>query len=163
MRHIRFLVSKSSTVAIAGCAAALGCSSIASRVFAPPVVTFQGVRIGSMSLTGNTLYVQLGLKNPNGYALSSTHADYKLLVDDTIVVGQGQSNDTLSVGARDSTSVTLPIDVSLRELMRAGGGLLGGGTVNYRIVGNLKANTPLGTRDIPLNAKGRYSMVKPRT
>jgi hypothetical protein len=47
--------------------------------------------------------------------------------------------------------------------MRAGGGLLGGGTVNYRIVGSLRANTPIGTRDVPLNAKGRYSMVKPRT
>lgn len=159
MRQFSYHSGRWSLVAVAACTGALGCSSIASRVFAPPVVTFQGVRIGSMSLTGSTLYVQLGLKNPNGYALSSTHADYKLLVDDTIVVGQGQSNDTLSVAAHDSASVSLPIDVSLRELMRAGGGLLGGGTVNYRIVGSIRANTPLGTRDVPLNAKGRYSMV----
>jgi LEA14-like dessication related protein len=136
-----------------------GCNTVGKALFAPPVVTFQGVRLGSMSLNGAQLFVQLGLTNPNRFALSATHADYRLLVDDTIVVGQGQSNDTLSVGAHDSASVTLPIDVSLSELMRAGGGLLGGGTVNYRIVGSLRANTPIGTRDIPLNAKGRYSMV----
>ena len=163
MHHFRYRISGLSMVGVAACAASLGCNNVGKTLFAPPVVTFKGVPMGSMSLNVAQLFVQLGLQNPNRFALSATHADYRLLVDDTIVVGQGQSNDTLSVGAHDSASVTLPIDLSLTELMRAGSGLLGGGAVNYRIVGSLKANTPIGTRDIPLNAKGRYSAMKPRT
>ncbi len=140
--------------------ASAGCDKMVKEVFAPPAVSFQGVRMGTLSLTGSTLYIQLGIHNPNRFTLSATQTDYKLLVDDTIVVGKGQSNDTLTVGPRDSASVTLPLDLSWKDLTRAGGGALAAGEVNYRIVGTISAATPLGPHDIPLNAKGRFVPLK---
>lgn len=144
-------------------AAGTGCDKMVKEVFTPPTVTFQGVQMGSLSLTGSTLEIQLGVHNPNRFTLSATHTEYKLLVDDTIVVGQGQTNDTLTVGARDSASITLPLDLSWKDLTRAGGGALAAGEVNYRVVGTITAATPLGPHDIPLNAKGRFTPLKPRS
>ncbi|MBA3645383.1 MAG: LEA type 2 family protein [Gemmatimonadaceae bacterium] len=149
---------------VLGSALALAaCSQIAKEVFTAPVVKFEGVRMGSLSLTGSTLFIQLGVRNPNRFALSATHTEYKLIVDDTIVVGEGQSNDSVTVGARDSTSIVLPLDVSWNEMTRAGGGALAAGEVNYRIVGKITANTPVGAHDIPLDAKGRFAPLKPRS
>jgi LEA14-like dessication related protein len=142
--------------------AAAGCDKMAKEIFTPPKVTFQGVAIGPITLSGTTLNVQLGLANPNRFTLSATHTEYKLLVDDTIVVGQGQSNDTVTVAAHDSTSVTLPLDLSWKEVTRAGGGALAAGEVNYRIVGKITAATPIGSHDIPLDARGRFSPMKHR-
>ncbi len=140
--------------------AAIACDKVVKEVFAPPTVSFQSVRVGTLSLTGSTLYIDLGIHNPNRFTLSATHTDYKLMVDDTIVVGQGQSNDTLTVAARDSAVATLPLNLSWKDLTRAGGGALAAGEVNYRIVGTITAATPLGPHDIPLNAKGRFTPLR---
>lgn len=151
-RRASFLAASAITLA--------GCSQIAKEVFTPPVVKFQGVRMGTLSLTGSTLYIQLGIRNPNRFTLSSTHAEYKLLVDDSIEVGHGATNDTSAIAAHDSASVTLPLDLSWKDLTRAGGGALAAGEVNYRIIGKINALTPIGTHDIPLDAKGRFSPLK---
>lgn len=140
--------------------AAIGCDKVVKEIFTPPKVSFQGVAMGPITLSGTTLDIQLGLANPNRFTLSATHTEYKLLVDDTIVVGQGQSNDTVTVAAHDSTSVTLPLDLSWKEVTRAGGGALAAGEVNYRIVGKITAETPIGAHDIPLDARGRFSPLK---
>lgn len=140
--------------------AAAGCDKVAREIFTAPKVSFRGVRMGPLTLTGTTLFIELGLANPNRFTLSATHADYRLMVDDTIEVGRGQSSDTIAVGPRDSISTTLPLDLSWRALARAGGGALAAGGVNYRIVGNISASTPVGPREIPLNAKGRFAPLK---
>ena len=142
---------------------ALACDKIVKEVFTPPAVTFQGVRMGTLTLNGSRLLIQLGVRNPNRFALSATHTEYRLLVDDSIEVGRGQSNDSVNVGARDSTSIVLPLDVSWQELTRAGGGALAAGEVNYRIIGTITANTPIGPHDIPLDAKGRFAPLKPKS
>ncbi len=116
----------------------------------------------SLSLTGGTLSIELGIRNPNRFTLSSTHAEYKLMVDDSIEVGHGATNDTLVVAARDSATVTLPLDLSWKDLTKAGGGALAAGEVNYRIVGKITALTPIGAHDIPLDARGRFAPLKPR-
>ena len=136
------------------------CDKMAKEIFTPPSVTFQGVRMGSLSLNGSRLYIQLGVRNPNRFALSANHAEYKLMVDDSIVVGDGQTNDTLSVPPHDSASITLPLDVAWGDLTRAGGGALAAGEVNYRVVGKISANTPIGPHDIPLDGKGRFNPLQ---
>jgi len=140
----------------------VGCDRVVKEVFTAPTVSFQGVRMGSLTLNGSTLYVELGIHNPNRFTMSATHTDYRLLVDDTIEVGHGQSNDTLIVAPRDSASATLPLDLSWKALTRAGGGALAAGEVNYRITGTITVATPVGPHDIPLNARGRFSPLKPK-
>lgn len=141
---------------------ASGCDKVAKEVFQQPTVKFQRVRLSSLSLTGSTLFIELGVHNPNRFPLNSTHTEYKLFVDDTIVVGQGQSNDTLHVGARDSATITLPLDLSWEDLTRAGGGALAAGAVNYRVVGKFTTSTPIGAYDIPVDARGRFAPLKAR-
>jgi LEA14-like dessication related protein len=153
--------SNAAVLAFGICFAAAACDKVVKEIFTPPAVTFQAVKMGSLSLNGSRLFIQLGVHNPNRFTLSSSHAEYKLMVNDTIVVGQGQSNDSVSVGPRDSASITLPLDVAWADLTKVGGGALSAGEVNYRVVGTLSANTPIGAHDIPLDAKGRFNLLKP--
>ena len=103
------------------------------------------------------------LVSADGCDKVATHTNYRLVVDDTIEVGQGQLNDTLTVAANDSTTVLLPLDLSWKALTRAGGGALAAGEVNYMVTGKITLATPLGPHDVPLNVRGRFAPLRPIT
>lgn len=131
------------------------CREAVERVFTPPRATFQGVALRTVGLGGGSVDVLLRIHNPNPYALTATRASYRLLVADSVEVGHGTSLDTLRVGARDSAMVRLPLDVSWRGLQEAGRSAMRAGMVEYRIVGEIEAATPLGAHTFPLDARGR--------
>lgn len=131
------------------------------RVFTPPTVALRGVAVTGIGIGGAALGVTLVISNPNPYPLAATRASYRLLAGgDSTEVGRGNATQPLSVGANDSATVTLPLDVSWSGLQRAGRGALRGGAVDYRVVGEVVADTPLGERPIPLDARGRFAPLR---
>jgi LEA14-like dessication related protein len=132
-----------------------GCREAAERIFRPPEAELRGVRLRGFGAAGSSVEVTLAIRNPNGYRLTAMGASYRLLVSDSIEVGRGVTSDTATVGARDSTTVHLPVDVDWSGLQRALRGAAEDGQVQYRIVGEIRTETPLGTYDVPLNARGR--------
>ena len=58
--------------------------------------------------------------------------------------------------------VALPLDVSLRGLALAANSIVGYGMVPYRLVGDITADTPIGSRRIPFDQKGEFAPVKIR-
>jgi LEA14-like dessication related protein len=136
------------------------CKDAMQRVFQQPQAEFRGVRLGGVALGGGTLDVTLLIRNPNPYRLTATGAQYRLLVDDSVEVGHGVTADTVSVGARDSATVHLPLDVDWASLQRALRGAARDGEADYRIVGQIRAQTPLGGYDVPLSARGRAKVPR---
>lgn len=135
---------------------ALGaCREAAERVFQPPRAEFRGVRVGGVGVGGASLEVALAVRNPNAFRLTATSATYRLLVEDSVEVGRGATTDTFTVAARDSATVRLPLDVEWAALRRAMRGAAGDGQVQYRIVGEIRADTPVGSYPVPLDARGR--------
>jgi hypothetical protein len=67
-----------------------------------------------------------------------------------------------TVGGRDSLLVAVPLDVSLRGLLLAANSVAGFGMVPYRLVGDITADTPIGSRKIPFDQKGEFAPVKVR-
>jgi LEA14-like dessication related protein len=132
-----------------------GCREAAERIFRPPEAELRGVRLGKLGGRGGSLEITLAIRNPNGYRLTATGASYRLLVSDSIEVGHGASTDTVSLGARDSVKVRLPVEVDWAGLQRALRGAAEDGQLSYRIVGDIRTETPLGAYDVPLNARGR--------
>lgn len=146
-------ITRSLALAIAVTCSA--CASIGKHVFTPPVVTFRGADVRGIGFTGSALDIYLGVQNPNSYGLKAVGAEYHVFVRDSVEVGSGAMQDTVSVGGHDSTIVKLPLDVRWAGLSSAGLQALMSGLVDYRITGNVIAATPFGRHTVPLNVRGR--------
>jgi LEA14-like dessication related protein len=142
--------------------AALGCAGAAKHLFTSPTVLFRGVVLESISPFGGRVRVNLLVRNPNPYSLSTSAMTYELFVRDTVAVARGADTVHHTVGGHDSVVVALPLDVSLRGLALAANSVVGYGTVPYRLVGNITADTPIGSRKIPFDQKGEFAAVQLR-
>lgn len=157
-RRMRTLVHARRLAALLGSVTAVaGCRAAVDQVFTPPTAVLRGVEVVGLGIEGASLSVTLALANPNPYPLSASGATYRLLAADSVEVGRGAVTTPLRVGGRDSALVQLPVDVSWRGLSRAGRGAARGGTVDYRILGEVVASTPLGDRRVPIDARGRFA------
>ena len=61
------------------------------------------------------------------------------------------------VQSGDSTIVTLPVTLSYSGLAAAGKQMLGKGSVNYRVTGDVTVATPVGNFTAPYDQLGRFS------
>ncbi|HEY7233281.1 MAG TPA: LEA type 2 family protein [Gemmatimonadaceae bacterium] len=138
-----------------------GCSAAAKHLFTAPTVAFRGVALEGITPLGGRIRVNLLVRNPNPYSLSTSGMTYELFVRDTIAVAKGIDTTHHTVGGHDSLLVALPLDVSLRGILAAGNAVVGYGMVPYRLVGDVSADTPIGTRRIPFDQKGEFAPVKP--
>ena len=142
-----------------GAAAATSCKDAVSRVFSRPSVAFRGVDVGSIGVSGGALDVVLRVANPNPYQLSARRVSYRLLAGDSTEVGRGTTTQPVAVAAGDSALVHLPLDVSWRGLRDVGRRALADGTVSYRIVGEIEADTPIGAHTFPFDERGRFAAL----
>jgi len=142
--------------------AALGCASAAKHFFTAPTVAFRGVALESITPFGGRVRVNLLVHNPNAYSLSTSGMTYELFVRDTVALARGADTLHRTVGGHDSLIVALPLDVSLRGLALAASSVVGYGMVPYRLVGDVTADTPIGSRRIPFDQKGEFAAVKIR-
>ena len=131
------------------------CREAAERVFTPPRVEFQAADVRGVSLAGGELDVVLRLHNTNPYALTATGARYRVIVGDSTEIGRGSATQPVTVAARDSADVRLPIALSWQALGRAAGGARRGDLISYRVTGEVDVRTPIGTRTVPVDARGR--------
>src|SRR5437764_7282111 len=142
--------------------AAFGCSAAAKHLFTAPTVAFRGVALESLSPFGGRVRVNLLVRNPNPYSLSTSGMTYELFVRDTIAVARGADTLHRTVGGHDSLIVALPLDVSLRGLALAANSVVGFGVVPYRLIGDVTAETPIGSRKIPFDQRGEFAPVRVR-
>ncbi|HEY0778399.1 MAG TPA: LEA type 2 family protein [Gemmatirosa sp.] len=140
--------------------AGVGCRAVADRAFERPTLTFSGATLRNASLNGGEVDVLAVVHNPNPYPLHAARVRYRLLAADSAEIGTGEATDSLSVGARDSATLVLPVHVTLPGLVRAGVGVIGGaattGDAEYRVLGEVVlAHTPVGDVRVPLDVRGR--------
>ena len=125
-------------------------------------MAFRGVALESISPFGGRVQVNLLVHNPNRYSLSTSGMTYELFVRDTVALARGSDTLHRTVGGHDSLMVALPLDVSLRGLALAASSVVGYGMVPYRLVGDVTADTPIGSRRIPFDQKGEFAPVRIR-
>ncbi len=133
-----------------------GCASMGLGGFKEPIVQFSDVKIKGLGLGGGALDIVLSVYNPNGFDLNATRLTYKLMVEDKDL-GNGVLDRAFRVKDRDSTFVTIPVDFTYAGLGAAGRQLLPSGAVNYRVIGDVTVNTPLGNYTLPYDQRGRFS------
>jgi LEA14-like dessication related protein len=132
------------------------CSRIAERAFARPTIVVRAVKLKSVGLTGGSIEVALAIANPNPYPLPIQRATYSFALADSTEVGRGESTAAVTLPARDSTVVTLPVDVSWQGLRAAARDAARDGAVDYRFTGTVTLDTPLGNPNVPFESVGRF-------
>jgi LEA14-like dessication related protein len=140
-------------------ASAAGCKQAADRVFQRPTVKLRAVGLGSVGAGGGALDVVLLVDNPNPYTLSAQRVSYRLLVDDSTQVASGATTQPVSIAGHDTALVHLPLDVTWRGLRDVGRRALADGTVDYRVVGEIVADTPIGAHTFPFDQRGRFAAL----
>jgi LEA14-like dessication related protein len=133
-----------------------GCATLGRQVFEQPVVSFRDVSIRGIGLQGGSLDVLLNVYNPNRFKLDATRLTYRLLVD-SVALGTGALDQHFVVQSGDSATVRLPIQFSFSGLGAAGRQLLRSGAVNYRVLGDVTVNTPLGSFTRPFDRTGQFT------
>ena len=137
-----------------------GCREAAKRVFATPRAEFRSVDVRGIGIGGGSVDVVIRLHNDNPFALTATGARYRVLVGDSVQVGQGTAAEAVTIPAHDSADARLPLDLSWDALGRAAGGAARGGRVEYRVIGEIDGRTPFGTYPFPVDARGRAKLPR---
>ena len=143
-------------VAAFAAVAAGGCASLGVGGYKEPLVQFSDVKIRGLGLSGGALDIVLSVYNPNGFNLNATRLTYKLMVEDKDL-GTGVLDHAFRVKSRDSTFVTIPMDFTYAGLGAAGRQLMQSGSVNYRVLGDITLDTPVGNYTLPYDQRGRFS------
>lgn len=153
---MRRLMLGAATAAIAITA---GCSALGRQVFKEPVVRLENVRLNGVGLTGGNLDVRLSVYNPNGYRLDATQMTYNLLVGDSVRFAQGTLDSRFTVNGNDSSVVTIPVSFTYNGIGAAGRQLLNTGGVNYRVTGEVRVGTAIGSWNVPYSSTGRFNAL----
>jgi LEA14-like dessication related protein len=131
-----------------------------------PEVDLVGVRLGSLGLQGGLLYVQLGIDNPNNFALRASGFTYRIELREPGTEGEAWSNfvegvfgKEVQVQARDSTVVEIPVEFRYAGIGTALRSLLDSGTFNYRVSGKVAVEKPIRT-DLPYRHTGTTSLTR---
>jgi hypothetical protein len=63
------------------------------------------------------------------------------------------------VGAGATETVQIPVEFSYAGLGGAASSILRNGTFHYRANGEVDVDTPIGTRAVPFNKRGTFTMA----
>ncbi len=126
------------------------CSSTGIKgLVEPPTIQVHKVEMGKFSLNGGSATFVLDVQNPNRFAIPLTGMDYGLSLNG-VKVAQGVKNDRVTVGAKQSQKLEIPLHFSFRNMMNMLPGLLRSGNLNYDLGGSVH----LPWFKIPFNRTG---------
>lgn len=133
-----------------------GCAALGRQTYLEPDVTLKDVRIRGLGVTGGSMDVMLNVYNPNGFRLDATQLTYRVFVD-TVHFADGVLDSRFTVQANDSTAVTIPVNFTYAGIGQAGRQLLNTGVLDYRVAGEVRVGTPIGSFSVPYDRTGRFS------
>ena len=78
---------------------------------------------------------------------------------DDAVIGEGSDKDPVTVPARDSIMVKLPLRISWATAGPAGQALIRAGAVNYEIKGSMKIASGVGNMPFSYDQHGQFNAL----
>lgn len=132
-----------------------GCSALNVK---QPTATLNAVSVPAVSQEGVTVNFDLGVVNPNAFAIPLSKASYKLGLSGVQVIDD-EAHPSASIPANGSLPVTLPVRLTFQQLLKAEQGIAqSGGNVPYTFDGALEFQNSkipmLGAVRVPLKYSG---------
>ncbi|MEX0690679.1 MAG: LEA type 2 family protein [Gemmatimonadales bacterium] len=138
--------------------AVAACGPLRRMSFTPPEVAVYEVAVTGLGLTGGLLDVSMRISNPNSYALRTTAGSLDLMLEQS-PFGTLEIVRPIVVPARGDTTVTVPMTFLWSGVGAGARALLGRGSVTYRLTGRLRADTPVGLREIDVSTGGTVRLT----
>lgn len=113
-------------------------------------ISFDGVSVKSIGLTGASLDIRLRMYNPNTITATLDRADYDLYGNNNHL-GNGVIPQRVDIPAGASRTVTTDFNLSYGGAAGVIWSALKEGRVSWRIRGTAHFDTPLGTISVPFD------------
>ncbi|MBV6522716.1 MAG: hypothetical protein MNPFHGCM_02864 [Gemmatimonadaceae bacterium] len=134
------------------------CATLGMVRFKEPIVSFKDVKITGLGITGGSMEIVLDVYNPNNFRLDGSRLTYQLMVD-SLTFGTGTYDSRFQVEKGDTSEIRLPFNFSYAGANAAGRQLLQTGSVEYRVLGDVTVNTPIGSFTRPYDQRGRFNTM----
>jgi len=131
-----------------------GCSMIA-RIVQKPAVEFESVSRRKISLLEETLLFKMRITNPNPIGIRVNYIEYHLQINEVSLVNS-RVDEPVSVGARGTAIIELPIRISHLEMLRTIGEFIKAREAKYELSGTVG----FGFFEIPFRNDGQISIIK---
>jgi len=125
-----------------------------------PKVSLADLAVTDISSQKLNLLAKLEIDNPNPIGLSLDGLDYNLELAGNSFFS-GESNEGLNVKASGKSFAKVPIALKYDDLKKVYDSLKNEDEVPYRLSGQVKLNTPIGSLPIPYDVKGKLPVVRP--
>jgi LEA14-like dessication related protein len=136
--------------------------------FHQPEVRLETVRLGSLGLSGGTLYAGLIVTNPNTYELRSSALRFTLEMrgpassdENWMRIAEGELDRELSIMEGDSAVIEIPVDFNWSGVGTGLRSVIERGHVNYRLAGDLTVIRPV-RRSVPFRRTGQVDLARAR-
>lgn len=143
-------------LSLAGCA---GVQQMIGAAFEKPRLTYESFTPQELDLEGVTLGLRYRIDNPNAVGLKLATVDYRVDVESRQVV-TGSSQTGLSIPARGSAPLELPVRVRYADIPDLVSNLIHKDTLGFQIQGNAGVSTPVGVIGLPFSYTGQIPTPK---
>jgi LEA14-like dessication related protein len=141
--------------------------SAACTGFRQPEIELESIELGSIGLTGGTLLVNVAVTNPNAFGARADHLQYELFLrapdaastDDWKRMASGIYDEPVTIRARETRVVQVPVDFRFSDLGGAGAAVLRRGRLDYRATGTARVSAAGISRDVPFRKTGSVTLV----
>jgi len=144
----QFLFAKLSVVLFAMFLSACSSNGIKGLV-EQPTIQVHKVQMGNFNLSGGSATFVLDIQNPNSFAIPLSGLDYGLRLNG-VQVAQGVKEQRVTIGAKQSQKLEIPLHFSFSNMATMLPGLLRNRSLNYDLDGSVH----LPWFKIPFNRAG---------
>ena len=124
-----------------------------------PHVSFDGLKVLKMGLTGIDLQLGLNIDNPNSFGFDLSQMDYSIDLAGSRVA-TGKTEKDFSVGSKKESTLTLPISLNLTELGGSILSMLKKQSIEVGISSSTVFNSPLGSMQLPMEMTQEVEILK---
>ena len=140
-------------LAICVLAALGGCAGMKKAVWKDPDVAFAQARLVSLDFAEIRMEIDLTVTNHNSYSINYGVLEYVIsTAQGRLFSGRKEDGGVLKAG--EASSLTLPVTVTLADLINFATNFRPGANVDYTLKGSMILNSPLGAIKLPLNDQG---------
>jgi LEA14-like dessication related protein len=156
MRPLRAPLAALLLLSLAGCA---GVQQMIGAAFEKPRLTYESFTPEELDLEGVTLKLRYRIDNPNAVGLKLATVDYRVDVENSQVV-TGSSQTGLSVPARGSAPLDLPVRVRYADIPNFLSNLVHKDSLAFQFQGAAGLSTPVGVINLPFSYTGQVPTPK---
>ena len=124
-----------------------------------PKLSFRGLKVNNINLSGVDLQLGLILENINSFGLNIGKLNYQIDLAGN-KVATGLTENLASVPAKGSGDVTLPISLNFAGLTSSLRSLLTQNDIDCAIKGSADLASPFGVLSLPINTQQKIRIVK---